>query len=43
MKDGQVGVAYIGFTRDKTTEQSTQSKIFFTKYQNRNASDVVHD
>ena len=43
MKDGRVGVAYIGFTRDKTTGQSTQSGIFFTRYRDRNASDVVHD
>jgi hypothetical protein len=43
MKDGRVGVAYIGFTRDKTTGQSTQSGIFFTVYRDRNASDVVHD
>jgi len=43
MKDGRVGVAYIGFTRDKVSGQSTQSGIFFTKYRDRNASDVVHD
>jgi hypothetical protein len=43
MKDGRVGVAYIGFTRDKVTGESTQSAVFFTKYRDRNASDVVHD
>jgi hypothetical protein len=43
MSGGRVGVAYIGFTRDKTTGQSTQSGIFFTVYKDRNASDVVHD
>jgi hypothetical protein len=43
MKDGRVGLAYIGFTRDKVTGQSTQSGIFFTRYRDRNASDVVHD
>ena len=43
MKDGRVGVAYIGFTRDKVTGQSTQSGIFFTRYRDRNASDLVHD
>jgi len=43
MKDGRVGLAYIGFTRDKVTGQSTQSGVFFTRYRDRNASDVVHD
>ena len=43
MKDGRVGVAYIGFTRDKVSGQSTQSGIFFTRYRDLNASDVVHD
>ena len=43
MKDGRVGLAYIGFTRDKVTGQSTQSGIFFTRYRDLNASDVVHD
>jgi hypothetical protein len=43
MKDGRVGVTYIGFTRDKVTGQSTQSGIFFTRYRDRNASDTVHD
>ena len=43
MKDGRVGVAYIGFTRDKVTGQSTQSGVFFTRYRDRNASDTVHD
>ena len=43
MKDGRVGVAYIGFTRDKVTGQSTQSGIFFTRYRDRNASDAAHD
>jgi hypothetical protein len=43
MPGGRVGVAYIGFTRDKTTGQSTQSGIFFTVYRDLNASDVVHD
>ena len=43
MKDGRVGVAYIGFTRDKVTGQSTQSGIFFTRYRDLNASDVAHD
>jgi hypothetical protein len=43
MKDGRVGVAYIGFTRDKVTGQSTQSGIFFSRYRDLNASDVVHD
>jgi hypothetical protein len=43
MKDGRVGVAYIGFTRDKVTGEHTQSAIFFTRYRDRNASDVVHD
>jgi hypothetical protein len=43
MKQGRVGVAYIGFTRDKVTGQSTQSGVFFTRYRDRNASDTVHD
>jgi hypothetical protein len=43
MEDGRVGVAYIGFTRDKTSGQSTQSGIFFTRYRDRNASNVHHD
>ena len=43
MKDGRVGLAYIGFTRDKVTGQSTQSGIFFTRYRDLNASDVAHD
>ena len=43
MKDGRVGVTYIGFTRDKVTGQSTQSGVFFTRYRDRNASDAVHD
>jgi hypothetical protein len=43
MSGGRVGVAYIGFTRDKATGESTQSGIFFTRYRDRNASDVVHD
>jgi hypothetical protein len=40
---GRVGVAYIGFTREKTSGQSTESGIFFTRYRDRNASDIVHD
>jgi hypothetical protein len=40
---GYVGVAYIGFTRDKTTGQSTKSGIFFSKYGNRNNSNIVHN
>ncbi len=43
MKDGRVGVAYIGFTRDKVSGESTQSGVFFTRYRDRNASDVQHD
>ncbi len=42
-KDGRVGVAYIGFTRDKVSGESTQSGVFFTRYRDRNASDVLHD
>jgi hypothetical protein len=43
MRDGRVGVAYIGFTRDKTTGDHTESAVFFTRYRDRNASDVLHD
>jgi hypothetical protein len=43
MRDGRVGVAYIGFTRDKVSGESTQSGVFFTRYRDRNASDVLHD
>jgi hypothetical protein len=43
MKDGRVGVVYIGFTRDKVSGESTQSGVYFTRYRDRNASDVLHD
>ncbi len=43
LPQGRVGVTYIGFTRDKVTGQSTQSGVFFTRYRDRNASDVLHD
>lgn len=38
-----IGLAYIGFTRDKVTGQSNTSGIFFTRYRNRNNSDTVHN
>ncbi|MCG6925709.1 MAG: glycoside hydrolase, partial [Acidobacteria bacterium] len=43
MHDGRVGVAYIGFTRDKVSGDHTQSAVFFSRYRDRNASDVLHD